>query len=618
MGKARRTVLFALAGLLAPTVAHAAKTTDEYRYFRALSIDLKGRIPTRSEILAFEAPSFDEDAFVEQHLSGAAYSERLQRIYMDALRLEVPDAFLFRPEPTMLRRYSILVREVDGATKPVWVYWRSAQRRDTPTFDRRFCFGEADTGQVFTRGRAPEPLEPKTAVPRATFNGRVQKVRPWWLYRDYRVAAPREHYASWQGSERRYLLALPTDKVGPATAANDPRLLVDADGTATTEVYVCKEEASRAESAVVTVNGAPVTVACSSETGARLASTCGCGTGLERCTPGAGHSLDPAGAVLPSVAPLGPAEPFEVSRAPQSDWWKSAWAEEARRYFDVIFTEDRDFREVLTGRFGEINGPLAQFYRGVAGSDCCTEQSAVAPGTSLATPTFLVEPERVPADLLPHEMDRWVRVADRGPRAAGILTMPVFLAKFASRRGRANAVYNAFLCKDFIADKVALVPSDEPNLMIRPGCATCHAKLEPLSAFFARTRESAVSWLAAPVDNPACALAPGGVMSPACAKFYDPAFSTAQSGQLRGAYGSPTNVAKGPQGLAAEVVAAPEFAACVARTVSEGLVGRRLAAAEEAALGASVAQGGFRLKALVRAIVKSRAYKNANATGGAQ
>jgi len=79
---------------------------------------------------------------------------------------------------------------------------------------------------------------------------------------------------------------------------------------------------------------------------------------------------------------------------------------------------------------------------------------------------------------------RWEKVDDRGPHAAGILTMPVFLAKYASRRARAAAVYGAFLCKSFVSDHVDLKPSVEPNLMVREGCSTCHATLEPLAAYY--------------------------------------------------------------------------------------------------------------------------------------
>src|SRR4051812_18148255 len=70
-------------------------TLDDYRYFRALSIDLAGRMPTRQEVAAFEQSDFDLDAWIDGHLDGDAYAERLTRIYMDVLRLEVNPAVSF-------------------------------------------------------------------------------------------------------------------------------------------------------------------------------------------------------------------------------------------------------------------------------------------------------------------------------------------------------------------------------------------------------------------------------------------------------------------------------------------------------------------------------------------
>ena len=137
------------------------------------------------------------------------------------------------------------------------------------------------------------------------------------------------------------------------------------------------------------------------------------------------------------------------------------------------------------------------------------------------------------------DTDRWEDVPDRGPHAAGLLTMPVFLAKYASRRARGAAVYTAFLCKSFTADHVDLKPSTEPNLMVREGCSTCHATLEPLAAYFSRVEET--SWVFLPqqqfpVENPVCKKNAQGKMPGFCDFFYDAAFSDAKAGKLRGAY----------------------------------------------------------------------------------
>jgi hypothetical protein len=72
----------------------------------------------------------------------------------------------------------------------------------------------------------------------------------------------------------------------------------------------------------------------------------------------------------------------------------------------------------------------------------------------------------------------------------------IFLTKYASRRARGAVRYSAFRCKSFVAGNEPLTPSTELNLMVRPGCAACHATLEPLAAYFARVDEASWSYLA--------------------------------------------------------------------------------------------------------------------------
>ena len=66
------------AGAAAPT---RDLKLEDYKYFRALSIDLQGRVPTRDELTAFEQADFDVDAWIDAHLQGDDYVERLTRIY---------------------------------------------------------------------------------------------------------------------------------------------------------------------------------------------------------------------------------------------------------------------------------------------------------------------------------------------------------------------------------------------------------------------------------------------------------------------------------------------------------------------------------------------------------
>lgn len=600
------------AGILLVAVAASARaerTLPDYRYFRALSIDLQGRPPTTAELTAFEQPSFDLDAWIDTHLTGDAYAERLERIYMDRLRLDVGNTFQFVPPALVLRRQQVL--GPDGA--PLHVYFRRGQRRVDAATDGDFCLTPADTGLSFPPNAAP--IGTAKPVSQAVLDRKTVVVRPWWLYADYRAVLPVDRIsAEWK-----------TRFPGFAPA---PGLYEDA------TVRVCREEAQTVETGTVYASGRPNhkkgdplpagrltpppndsgfarrnrgrAVSCLSGTGFQSSVECGCGIGLERCLPGAGAQLDPPGFFTPTHLPLGPDLPFEATPKPISEWPKLWWSEEARRFLDSIFLEDRDFREVLTSRATEVNGPLAQFYRFMAGATCC----GPAAEAGYTAPEPLVDPAAVPTALIPEDTATWMPVADRGPHAAGIFTMPIFLTKYGSRRARAHVAYSAFLCKDFVADTAKLAPSSEPDLTKRPGCATCHQTLEPMAAYFTRIAESDWTWLPAstfPMQLPRCSRdKPPGF----CTKVYDPAF-----GMLRSAHASPSHAEAGPAGLAHEIVTAPEFAPCVVQNVASSLLGRPLAPEDDAwktQLVRVFVDGGYRMKSLVRAIVTSPRYRSGN------
>jgi hypothetical protein len=268
-----------------------------------------------------------------------------------------------------------------------------------------------------------------------------------------------------------------------------------------------------------------------------------------------------------------------------------------------------------------------QFYKSVAASTCCGN------GINLGylAPVPLFDPAALPTDLLPHDATKWELVNDRGPYSSGILTTPVFLTKFGSRRARAHVLYTAFECRDFIAGNIQLLPSTEPNLMIRDGCSTCHATLEPLAAYFSRITENDWTYLPAttfPVLDPACANvgADGGVQPYNCANYYDPAFTNQMTGTLRGAYpdtyangtyGPPVthHADDGPAAIATVLTSDPGFPGCVAQNVASAFLGRQLTA-DDAAFQESLAQafvaGNYKMSALVTAVVKSDRYRASN------
>ena len=321
--------LLAVAALAGDTRADLG--VRDYRYFRALSIDLLGRPATRAELAAFERPDFDLDAWIDSAMGTPEYSDRLRRIYMDVLRLEVGPSFQFVPAPLVLRREQVL--DAEGA--PIYIYFRKGQRRVDPVTDGDFCLSRDDTGMQFP-ANAPSIGFPHP-VSQRVLDERTVVVKPWWLYADYRVTTPTDRIGDeWK---KRYPGFVPA-----------PALLVEPDGkTPTTVVRVCKEEAQTADSGTVYASGragapklkpgeqlpagrldAPPgdsgfaknqkgrAVSCLSGTGFQNSVECGCGIGLERCEPSSGPQFESPAFVMPTRTPLGADAPFEATPQPAS------------------------------------------------------------------------------------------------------------------------------------------------------------------------------------------------------------------------------------------------------------------------------------------------------------
>jgi hypothetical protein len=680
-----RPLLASLLGItfaaLVPARAQADRSLDEYRHFRAVTIDLLGRMPTPEEVEAFEKPDFNLDAWVEQHLSTDEYADRVQRIYQDLLRLEPNPAINVGDTWTLYRKTLV---GPDG--KDVYVYYRKGQRRSRDETDADFCIPPAELTdepgkeskkeieagkreQEKTRkaeearrareareakaaagkggkdgkgaAKAPEVKPPEPAgmmmgpprkhVSRKSLDENTVLVRPWWLYKDHTSVAPKQRYKEgWQNPDP---LFQPSES-----------LLFEPDKTPTEEVRVCREEARPEPRGHIHVSGrakpAPgekppfgrekfppqdtgyalkhkgESIACTSRQALQSATDCGCGPGLERCMVSDAEQNGGTAFYFPLHAPLGIGEPLDDQRQPAGRWFALWWAQEAQQFLHHLFREDRDFREILTSRMTYVNGPLAQFYRALGPSSCCGAEAGFG---MIEENEPLFAPANVPTDLAPQDVSRWERVVDRGPHAAGLLTMPIFLEKFASRRARGATLYTAFLCKSFSADTVELSPSTEPNLMIRPGCSTCHAALEPLAAYFSRVEET--NWVFLPpklfpIQNPACKNnAQGKSPNGDCNTFYDPDFSSPQAGFLRGAYASEAHANEGLEGAGRDITASPDFARCAAQRVTASFLGRPLTPDDQALLGEmtdTFTRNGFRVKPLVKAILKSPTYARAN------
>jgi hypothetical protein len=174
------------------------------------------------------------------------------------------------------------------------------------------------------------------------------------------------------------------------------------------------------------------------------------------------------------------------------------------------------------------------------------------------------------------------------------------------------------LCKSFVAEAVELAPSSEPNLTVRPGCATCHATLEPLAAYFSRVEETSWTFLPQqyfPTQNPACKKNAQGKLPGFCNTFYDADFGDDKGALLRGAYASPAHANAEPAGAGRELVASPDFARCAVTRVTASFLGRPLTSDDDALvtkLTETFVAKGMHPRALVGALVRSPAYATAN------
>jgi hypothetical protein len=318
---------------------------------------------------------------------------------------------------------------------------------------------------------------------------------------------------------------------------------------------------------------------------------------------------------FPNHIPLGLEQPIDSARQAAQRWYPFWWSQEAEHFLAYLFGADRDFREILTARYTVINGPLAQFYRAIQPANCCGGEAAFGM-VQETDPLFL--PGNVPNELFPHDVRAWKVVPDRGPHAAGLLTTPMFLEKYASARARGATLYTAFLCKSFSSENAELMPSTEPNLMVRPGCANCHATLEPLAAYFARIEPGNLVFLPDslfPVKNDKCKKGPNGQLPGFCNAFYDVSFADGAGATLRSAYGSPAHADATPAGAGRDIVKAPEFAECAVQRVAGSFLGRGITP-DDAPLMRELVQSftkdGYRMRPLVRSLLKSGAYRRAN------
>lgn len=302
---------------------------------------------------------------------------------------------------------------------------------------------------------------------------------------------------------------------------------------------------------------------------------------------------------------------------------KRALSEQALRFMDQVVREGRPYHEILTSRELEVNGPISHYLRHQATANLGNVYGLGSPGFEVPVIPFAA-------------VDTWVRVT-RDAAHAGVLTLPAFLLKFQSDRGRANRFYDAFLCTQFVAPPGGLPSGDdpctlEPDLTKRCGCNACHAIVEPAAAYWGRWAEAGFAPLPEaqyPKIRPECAT-PEGARTAACRRLYftDPQHpdEEAYRGYLRSYVFADArreaNIAVGPRGLADTAIDSGLFARCAAQKLLERYLGRPTAPTEVAtvtALGEQFVREGYDVRRLVKSIVTRPEYSKAGRyEGGAR
>ncbi|MBL8953056.1 MAG: hypothetical protein JNK82_19925 [Myxococcaceae bacterium] len=338
-------------------------------------------------------------------------------------------------------------------------------------------------------------------------------------------------------------------------------------------------------------------VDCSTQA-ARGARDCGCGPDLRFCQ---GYRTE-----YPT-----PTTVAELNRS---------FAEQTTRFVDRILRDRRPYSDLILSDETEVNGPIAHYLRW---------QTQTVYSADTSSRSDLGYP--IPA-LEFTETDKWQPVRVTG-RAAGVLTQPHFLLKFATRRARANRFYNAFLCSSFQAPPGGLPSPGEPcsknpNLAERCGCDSCHRSLEPMSAYWGRFAERGLHELKLPEfpsRDPACN-ADAGPLSDNCRQHYitqarhpaEAPYVGMLSAYLFADVG-PTPftdaIEQGPRALARSAVDSGAFARCTVTKQFTRLVGRapREELADERALVDSLTErfraSNHDLRALVKDLVFTRQYR---------
>jgi hypothetical protein len=290
--------------------------------------------------------------------------------------------------------------------------------------------------------------------------------------------------------------------------------------------------------------------------------------------------------------------------------------EQLDRAVDAVTTGGAPYTDLLLNTTAWENGRLAFFKRWLSTNVNIS-----------GTVDFPDLTETIPDK--PFTDTTWTQI-DRGPDHAGVTTLPAYLLRFQTNRGRANRFRINFLCEQFVppdtlSDTQGCV-NQGTDLQQRCNCRYCHATVEPMAAHWATFSEAGTTLQKGnplfPTKNPSCVSANPSAF---CSRFYVTQSDAHNAGSMLAyQYADlyPTvqsHIDGGPRLLARTTIDAGDFASCAVKRLFLQFIGREMHVAgstsEELGLMTQLAAGfktaQYSFPWLVQQVVSLPQYKRA-------
>ncbi len=366
------------------------------------------------------------------------------------------------------------------------------------------------------------------------------------------------------------------------------------DPTPTSMVKVCAFDAQETPTVVIGTK----TVSCG-DVAANGQKACGCGANLRFC-------YGPAAMVANAIT--------------------TSLREQLGRSIDKVTVGGKPYTDLLLSSKADVNGPISYWKRFMS-YDLSLSRIYAIPDVSEDSGNFDF------TDTTWHEIDRNDPASGEASAKlhSGVVTLPAYLLRFQTNRGRANRFRIDFECDSFTPPSSIESPgtgtpaclSSGTDLTGRCTCRYCHRILEPLAAGFGQFAEAGTTVLAS-AAFPRMSAGCKGSSSAFCGRFYVTDNDDSNPGALLpyqyADAAHPTiaaALAAGPKKRANEIIADGTFARCSVKRMFSQLVKRDMhvigAELEELPLLTTLADGfrtnGYSLPWLVEQMVSLPQYR---------